>query len=172
MKAARLAAPGTLALDDAPDPHPSDGEVVVELAACGVCGTDLEKLRGNYQTLGKIGHEPVGTVLEVGPGVPGLSAGDHVFVHHHVPCLACEVCRRGDLTFCPSYSASNIEPGGFAERFLVPSGNVAKGAILRLDATVGWDDGPLLEPAACALTAMHGLASHQGIRSSSSGSGP
>jgi L-iditol 2-dehydrogenase len=154
MKAARLASPGTLTIDEVPDPRPSAGEVVVELAACGVCGTDLEKLRGNYQTQGKIGHEPVGSIVEVGAGVPDLSIGDRVFVHHHVPCLSCEVCRKGDLTFCPSYSASNIDPGGFSERFLVPSANVSRGAVLRLDPSVGWEAGTLLEPAACARTAL------------------
>ena len=154
MKAARLNPAGSLRLDEIPDPRPGPGEVVVELAACGVCGTDLEKLRGNYRTQGKIGHEPTGRVVEVGAGVEVAARGDRVFVHHHVPCLACEVCRRGDLTFCPHYASTNLEPGGFAERFLVPAANVSRGAILRLDASVGWEEGALLEPAACALTAL------------------
>jgi L-iditol 2-dehydrogenase len=154
MRAARLSPDALLGLDDLPEPRAGPGEVTVALAACGVCGTDLEKLRGNYRTAGRIGHEPVGTIATVGDGVRGLSAGDRVFVHHHVPCLQCEVCRRGDLTFCPSYSASNIDPGGFSERFRVPAENVARGAVLPLDRSVGWDEGTLLEPAACALTAL------------------
>jgi L-iditol 2-dehydrogenase len=162
MKAARLASPGTLRLDDVPEPHPLDGEVVVELAACGVCGTDLEKLRGRYQTQGRIGHEPVGTVTVLGAGVRDLAVGDRVFVHHHVPCLTCEVCRRGDLTFCPSYATTNIDPGGFADRFRVPSENVARGAVLRLDPSVGWEEGTLIEPAACALTALNRVGFREG----------
>ncbi len=154
MKFGRLAGPGSVRLDDAPEPAPRDGEVTVRLAACGVCGTDLEKLRGNYRSAGILGHEPVGRIAAVGAGVPGLSEGDRVFAHHHVPCLACEVCARGDVTFCPTYASTNLDPGGFAEVFRVPAANVRGGAVLRLDDRVDWPTGALLEPAACALTAI------------------
>ncbi len=154
MRFGRLAGPGAVAVEEREAPRAGPGEVTVRLAACGVCGTDLEKLRGNYRTAGILGHEPAGTVAEVGPGVDGLSVGDRVFVHHHVPCYACDVCRRGDLTFCPTYSSTNLDPGGFADVFRVPRENVERGAVLPLGANVGWDDGALLEPAACALTAI------------------
>jgi len=154
MKFGRLGDSGTVVLEERPEPSPGPGEVTVTLAACGVCGTDLEKLRGNYRTSGVLGHEPVGRVAKVGAGVAGLSAGDRVFVHHHVPCYACEVCARGDYTFCPTYSKTNLDPGGFAETFRVPRENVERSAVLRLDDSVGWDTGALLEPAGCALTAI------------------
>jgi L-iditol 2-dehydrogenase len=154
MKVGRLAGGGSVALEDVPVPVPGPGEITVELAACGVCGTDLEKVRGNYRTAGILGHEPVGRIVEIGAGVTDLVAGDRVFVHHHVPCYACEVCARGDYTFCPSYSKSNIDPGGFAERFRVPSGHVEKHAVLRLAPSIDWESGALLEPAGCALTAL------------------
>ncbi len=160
MKFGRLAAPGQLELTERPTPIAGPGEVVVSLAACGVCGTDLEKLRGNYQTAGHIGHEPVGRVVQVGEGVTGLRVGERVFVHHHVPCYACDVCARGDYTFCPTYSKTNIDPGGFADAFRVPTENVARKAILPLADSVDWDAGALLEPAGCARTAIRriGLA--------------
>lgn len=154
MKFGRLAGPGSVVLDEAPQPTPGRGEVTVTLAACGVCGTDLEKLRGNYRTAGVLGHEPVGRIDRVGTGVSGLEVGDRVFVHHHVPCYACEVCARGDYTFCPTYSKTNIDPGGFAETFRVPRENVERKAVLKLDPKVDWDSGALLEPAGCALTAI------------------
>ena len=154
MKYGRLAGSGEVALGDVPDPIPGPGEVTVSRAACGVCGTDLEKLRGNYKSAGILGHEPVGRIARVGAGVEGLAVGDRVFVHHHVPCYACEVCARGDYTFCPTYSKTNIDPGGFAETFRVPRENVERRAVLRLDPTVDWDAGSLLEPAGCALTAI------------------
>jgi L-iditol 2-dehydrogenase len=153
MKVGRLQG-GSVVLSEEPDPVAAAGEVVVRLAACGVCGTDLEKLRGRYQSAGRVGHEPVGVIDSVGAGVPGLRPGDRVFVHHHVPCYNCEVCRKGDLTFCPTYSSTNIDPGGFAEKFRVPVENVSRGAILPLDPSVGWEAGTLLEPAGCALTAL------------------
>ena len=154
MRYGRLTGPGELALATLPEPVPGPGEVTVSLAACGVCGTDLEKLRGNYRTAGILGHEPVGRIARVGAGVAGLAIGDRVFVHHHVPCYACEVCARGDYTFCPSYSRTNIDPGGFAESFRVPKENVDRNAVLRLDPSVDWATGTLLEPAACGLTAI------------------
>jgi L-iditol 2-dehydrogenase len=154
MKFGQLTGDGRVALADAPAPTPGPGEVVVSLAACGVCGTDLEKLRGNYRSAGILGHEPVGRIAAIGAAVPDLAVGDRVFVHHHVPCYQCEVCARGDYTFCPTYSKSNIRPGGFAEAFLVPRDNVERHAVLRLDPSVGWDVGALLEPAGCALTAI------------------
>jgi len=154
MRFGRLAAPGSVVLEERPEPSPGDGEVTVTLAACGVCGTDLEKLRGNYRTAGVLGHEPVGRIARVAPGVSGLAVGDRVFVHHHVPCYACEVCARGDYTFCPTYSKTNIDPGGFAETFRVPRENVERKAVLKLDPNVDWDSGALLEPAGCALTAI------------------
>ncbi len=154
MKYGRLAPDGSLELVEIPTPRAGDGEVVIDLAACGVCGTDLEKQRGRYQSAGKIGHEPVGRVREVGSGVRGLAVGDRVFAHHHVPCYACAVCARGDLTFCPTYAKTNLDPGGFAESFRVPEENVRRGAVLRLDPSVSWDAGALLEPGGCALTAL------------------
>jgi L-iditol 2-dehydrogenase len=154
MKYGQLAGGGTVALADGPEPTVGPGEVVVALAACGVCGTDLEKLRGNYRSAGRLGHEPVGRISQVGAGVVDLAVGDRVFVHHHVPCYDCEVCARGDFTFCPTYSRTNIDPGGFAEAFRVPEENVRRGAVVRLDPAVDWGVGTLLEPAGCALTAI------------------
>ena len=154
MKVGRLDPHGSVELAERPVPSAGTGEVTVALAACGVCGTDLEKARGNYRTAGILGHEPVGRIAAVGPGVSDLSVGDRVFVHHHVPCYACEVCARGDFTFCPSYSKTNLDPGGFAEVFRVPKENVDRHAVLRLSPNVNWDSGALLEPAGCALTAI------------------
>lgn len=161
MKVGRLDG-GRVVLTEADPPRAGPGEVVVRLAACGVCGTDLEKLRGNYQSAGRIGHEPVGVIEEVGAGVERHRVGERVFVHHHVPCYACAVCRRGDFTFCPTYQRTNIDPGGFAERFRVPEENVRRGAVLPLGASVGWEEGALLEPAGCALTALRRVGFHAG----------
>lgn len=154
MKAGLLAAPGRLVVDDRPNPTPGPGEVIVSLAACGICGSDLEKVKGNYRATSVIGHEPVGTVAAVGSGVNGLAVGTRVFAHHHVPCYACPACHSGAYTYCPSYTKTNLDPGGFAEQFRVPVANVTRGAILPLAPSVSWEDGALLEPAGCALTAL------------------
>jgi L-iditol 2-dehydrogenase len=157
MKVGVLGA-GRVRLAEAPEPAAGPSELVVELAACGICGTDLEKLRGNYTTTaGILGHEAVGAVA--GPAAPpeGFRWGDRVFVHHHVPCGRCAICRRGDTTFCPEYGRSNLDPGGFAERFRVSAEHVRRGAALRLDPAVSWEAGTLLEPAGCARTALRAV---------------
>jgi L-iditol 2-dehydrogenase len=155
MKVGRLIGPGKLAIEERPLPPIGPGEVLISLAGCGICGTDLEKLRGNYATTGILGHEPVGVVAQVGAQVRNVAPGDRAFVHHHVPCYSCEICRRGDFTFCPTYAKTNLDPGGFAEQFRVPEENVRRGAILPLASRVDWATGTLLEPAGCALTALH-----------------
>ncbi len=154
MKAGLLADPGRLAVDERPDPTPGPGDVIVSLAACGICGSDLEKVKGNYRATQVIGHEPVGTVAAIGAGVTGLAVGTRVFAHHHVPCYACPACHSGAYTYCPSYTKTNLDPGGFSERFRVPAVNVSRGAVLPLAPMVSWDEGVLLEPAGCALTAL------------------
>jgi L-iditol 2-dehydrogenase len=154
MKVGLLDGPGHLVLADRPRPAAGTGELLVDLAACGVCGTDLEKLRGNYRASSPLGHEPVGRVAATGSDVTSVRVGDRVFVHHHIPCRRCDVCRRGDFTFCAEYSKSNLDPGGFAESFRVSADHVHQGAALKLDASVSWLTGTLLEPAGCALTAL------------------
>lgn len=158
MKYARLEGPGRVGLAEVPDPTAGPGEIVVRMAECGVCGTDLEKVRGGYTASSILGHEPVGTIEAIGVGVAGHACGERVFVHHHVPCLACAICARGDYTFCPTYAKTNLDPCGFAERFRVSADHVRRGAILTLDPRVGWDSGALLEPAGCVATALRRIA--------------
>ncbi|MCI4351441.1 MAG: alcohol dehydrogenase catalytic domain-containing protein [Thermoplasmata archaeon] len=172
MKVGRLAGPGRLVVEESAAPRAGPGEIVVTLAACGVCGTDLEKLRGRYRTAGRIGHEPVGRIEQVGDGVAQLTVGERVFVHHHVPCYACEVCARGDTTFCAEYARTNIDPGGFAESFRVPRENVERGAVLALDPSIDWDRGALFEPAGCAVTALRRVGFTPGNRLFVTGLGP
>ncbi|MCW6167808.1 MAG: alcohol dehydrogenase catalytic domain-containing protein [Thermoplasmatales archaeon] len=153
MRFARLDS-GAVRLVEVPEPRAGPGELVVRMAACGVCGTDLEKLKGGYTASSILGHEPVGRISEAGEGVAGYAVGDRVFVHHHVPCGTCSTCARGDFTFCPTYQKTNLDPGGFAEAFRVSSQHIRAGAVLRLDPSVPWDEGSLLEPAGCVVTAL------------------
>ena len=105
-------------MEDLPEPSPAEGEVLVKLRCCGVCGTDLEKVQGVGITTRILGHEAVGEVEEVGRGVTKISRGMRVFAHHHVPCLSCRICRRGKTTYCAEFAKHNLEPCGLAERFL------------------------------------------------------
>jgi threonine dehydrogenase-like Zn-dependent dehydrogenase len=94
-----------LELREFPDPTPGSGEVVLEIKASGMCGTDLMQYRGPQESVGApiiAGHEPCGVVAKVGPGVPEALAyrGMRVMVHHYKGCGVCNHCRTGWSQLC------------------------------------------------------------------------
>ena len=136
-------------------PKAGPGDLLVKMEACGLCGTDLEKIRGEYTaSMPVVGHEAVGTVAEVGGGVRGLAVGDRVFPHHHVPDYDCYLCRAGNETMCEHYRSSNLEPGGFSEYFRVPGWNVSKGGVLKLPSGMPFEVASLIEPLACCVRSV------------------
>lgn len=157
---------------DVPVPSIRDGEILVKMRVSGVCGTDLEKIRGNFFTPPVLGHEVAGVVEQVGPGVRRLQVGDRVAVHHHVPCHKCYYCRRGDFTMCEEYPRSNLDPGGFAEYFRVPAVNVRLGAVFSLPKSVSFEEGSMLEPIGCGVKALGKAGFHQGESALVIGAGP
>lgn len=118
-----------LVVEDVPRPGPSWGEVLVEVRAAGVCGTELHFLDGLLvpaRTPITLGHEVAGVVAEVGDGVEDVSAGDRVAVHYFHPCHACDRCRRGDDHLCdaPLGAMAFATDGAFAEYVAVPASAV------------------------------------------------
>ncbi|MDA4136783.1 MAG: alcohol dehydrogenase catalytic domain-containing protein [Thaumarchaeota archaeon] len=154
MKAVLIDSPGKVRIAEVPRPVPADGEVLVRLRCCGICGTDLEKVHGQGITSKVLGHEEVGEVAELGPGVTGLTVGDRVYAHHHVPCGVCGLCRVGEQTLCPEYSKHNLVPCGLAEHFIVPKYNVDRGAVLKLPDSLGFEEASFIEPLACCLRGL------------------
>lgn len=155
MKAAHLRRHGEVTVEDVPTPKAGRGEIVVGMKACGLCGSDIEKIRGAYTAAPPvIGHEAVGVVTDVGPDVLRIHEGDRVFPHHHVPCGDCVLCRRGSPTMCAHYRATNLEPGGFAEFFRVPQWNVQRGGVLSLPNGMDFESGTFIEPLACVIRAL------------------
>lgn len=142
-------------VEEVPVPETGPGELLVRMKACGLCGTDIEKARGEYTSaLPIVGHEAVGTVSRSGEEVVGIREGDRVFPHHHVPCRSCYYCRHGNETACADYRRSNIHPGGFAEYIRVPAWNVRNGGVLKLPAGLGFKEASLIEPAGCCIRAL------------------
>ncbi|MEM0382099.1 MAG: alcohol dehydrogenase catalytic domain-containing protein [Nitrososphaerota archaeon] len=136
-------------------PQPGPGEVLVKMLACGLCGTDVEKLEGRYKgSKPIIGHEAAGVVERVGEGVEGLKEGEPIVPHHHVNCGACYYCLRDSPTMCPSYREYNFTPGGFSEYFIVPKWIVERGGIHKPPPGLTPIESCLTEPTACVLRAI------------------
>jgi D-arabinose 1-dehydrogenase-like Zn-dependent alcohol dehydrogenase len=90
-------------LEDVPIPEPGPGEVLVKVAFCGICHSDLSLINGTFPSQVPVvtqGHEASGTIAALGPGVTGWSEGDRVVVAAGKPCGECVNCRRGDLANC------------------------------------------------------------------------
>jgi (R,R)-butanediol dehydrogenase / meso-butanediol dehydrogenase / diacetyl reductase len=105
---------------EVPDPDVRAGNIIVRVAACGICGSDLHMMEAKIVPAGAImGHEASGIVEAVGPGVTGLAPGDHVAIHPFDPCLRCEQCRTGATQRCVNNALTTIglgfRPGAYAE---------------------------------------------------------
>jgi D-arabinose 1-dehydrogenase-like Zn-dependent alcohol dehydrogenase len=104
MRAERFHAESkTIAVEDVPIPEPGPGEVLVKVAFCGICHSDLSLINGTFPAQRPVvtqGHEASGTVAKLGPGVTGWAEGDRVIVAAGRPCTECPNCRRGDIANC------------------------------------------------------------------------
>ena len=115
-----------LVLGELPDPEPKEGEVVVQLKACGICGTDVHIAReGTIPTAFTpiaLGHEPAGVICEIGAGVTDWKAGDRVAVYPHVFCGTCPACRSGREGLCAKSSIFGLHRhGAMAEKMALPT---------------------------------------------------
>ncbi len=153
MKVARLYKFNDIRIEEMPIPELGPGEALVQTKACGICSGDVLPWYIEKKAPLVLGHEPVGMIVAAGPEVKGFDIGDRVFVHHHAPCMGCRYCRRGYYSMCPTWRRSNIKPGGIAEFFLVPEVNLQRDT-LKLPADMSYDDGVLIEPAACVVKSL------------------
>ncbi|QNI05163.1 alcohol dehydrogenase catalytic domain-containing protein [Mycobacterium kubicae] len=93
----------SVVLEDVPVPEPGPGEVLVKVAFCGICHSDLSLINGTFPAQTPVvtqGHEASGTIAKLGPGVTGWQEGDRVVVAAGRPCQRCPNCRRGDVVNC------------------------------------------------------------------------
>jgi len=148
MRVARSFAAGDVRIEEAPDPEPGPGEVVCDVLACGVCGSDVTDWYIASRLPAVLGHEVIGAVRAVGDGVP-LTPGVRVAIHHHTPCGECRRCRRGHETLCERFRATRLDPGGFAERVRISQDLV--GELLELPDGIDPITATFIEPLACVL---------------------
>jgi len=152
-----------LRVESVPVPRISAGDILVRVAACGVCPTDIKKIKhGTVPPPRIFGHETAGTIVKVGALARGFRVGQRVALHHHVPCLKCHACRHRAFAQCAQYKRTGItagfEPagGGYAEYvrvmpFCLPG-------VVPIPARNTFEEGAMLEPVNTVLKAIRRLA--------------
>lgn len=153
MRIARTYSFADTRVEETAGPTPGPGDIVVRVAACGLCSSDASEWYVEQKAPIVLGHEPVGEITAMGAGVSGLREGDRVFIHHHVPCGDCSECRRQLHTNCKMFRSSSLDPGGFAEFVRVPRENVQRDTF-EVPASLSLDDATFIEPLACSLRAF------------------
>ena len=160
MKAAVITAPGKIAIENVKDPTPGVNEVVVEIAAVGICGTDLHIFEGEFAPKLPIvpGHEMSGTIVAVGRDVTDIKIGDKVAVDPSLHCGECFYCRRARGNLCENWNALGVTfPGAAAEFLLSPKKNIHK-----LPAGIDLKAAALIEPLSCAVRGFDQLPRNPG----------
>jgi L-iditol 2-dehydrogenase len=177
MQAVVYRGPRDLRVEQVPVPRTGANELLVRVATCGVCPTDIKKIHyGTVPPPRVFGHETAGTIVKLGALVRGFRVGERVALHHHVPCLACHACRHRAFAQCKTYKRTGItagfEPagGGYAEYvrvmpFVLPG-------VVKIPARNSFEEGAMLEPVNTVLKAVERLNLLPGDRVMVAGQGP
>src|SRR5579863_3017041 len=159
MKALLLSGYKRLEIATVPDPTPGRDEVLIRVAACGICGSDVHGFDGSSgRRIPPIimGHEAAGTIAALGDGVSGFTKGDRVTFDSTIFCGACDNCRRGDVNLCDHRQVLGVScaefrrPGAFAEYIAVPSR-----ILYHLPDNLSFNEAAMLEAVSVAL---HGVS--------------
>ncbi len=140
-------------VETVPVPQIGPGELLVKIATCGICGTDLKKIHtGSHSAPRIFGHEMAGTIVRVGAGVARFAVGERVMVFHHIPCGQCYYCRKQTFAQCAVYkkvgATAGFEPsgGGFSEYIRVMDWIVASLGVVRIPDGVPFEQAAFIEP--------------------------
>jgi len=152
MRAGVYREKGIVRVEQVPVPEVSGGEVLIKVAACGICGTDIKKIYHAYVPPPQIlGHELAGTVVAVGRGASKWKLGDRVMSFHHIPCGKCFYCERRLFSQCQQYKTTGLTAGftpnggGFAE-YVKAMPWVAEQGIIALPDNVSFEEATFIEP--------------------------
>lgn len=164
MQAAVYRGKDDVRLETVPVPTIGQGEILVRVHTCGICGTDLKKIStGSHSAPRIFGHETSGIVAAIGEGVEKFGVGDRVMVFHHIPCGKCFYCQHKTFAQCETYKkvgcTSGFEPsgGGFAEYVRVMDWIVERGTV-RIPDGVSYEQACFVEP---VNTCMKGIETLQ-----------
>src|SRR5213082_3785495 len=160
MRAGVFREKGIVRVEEVPIPEVAKGEVLIKVAACGICGTDIKKIFQRYVEPPQIfGHELAGTVVAVGPGMTKFKPGDRVMSFHHIPCGTCFYCERRSFSQCKQYKTTGLTAGftpnggGFAE-YVKAMPWVADRGIVALPDNVTFEEATFIEPINTILKAV------------------
>jgi L-iditol 2-dehydrogenase len=177
MRAVVYRGPNDLRVETLPVPRIGPGDLLVKVAACGVCPTDIKKIQyGTVPPPRIFGHETAGTIVRAGARVRGYRIGDRVALHHHVPCLKCHFCRHRAFAQCAQYKRTGItagfEPagGGYAEYVRVMS--FVLPGVVKIPPRNSFEEGAMLEPVNTVLKAVRRLSLLRGDIVLVAGQGP
>ena len=175
MKVATVKNNSVIEIKNIETPTISPSDIRVKMLACGICGSDVEKVFGKYgQPSMRLGHEPSGIITQVGAEISNFHVGDRVFTHHHVACYSddCHECSHGNETMCKKYSKSNLEPCGLADEYVVPGWNIGHGGVLKIPDDMSFEEAAMIEPLACCIRAWNKFKHNKGDSAAILGVGP
>jgi len=178
MQALVYHGPNDLRLESSvPMPEPGPGEAVLDVGACGICGTDLRIAKGAHRaykpgTVRIPGHEIAGTVVAAGPGT-NLPEGQAAFIAPNIGCGHCAQCRAGRVNLCINPQALGITlDGAFAEYVRLPAELIAQGNVMPVPNDVDFGALALVEPLAAVLRGSRACNIAAGDLVLISGAGP
>src|SRR6266478_247312 len=152
MRAGVYREKGIVRVEEVPVPEVAEGEVLIKVAACGICGTDIKKIFQRYVEPPQIlGHELAGTIVAVGRGVTKWTPGDRVMSFHHTPCGRCFYCEKRLFSQCRQYKTTGLTAGftpnggGFAQ-YVKAMPWVAERGIVALPDDVSFEEATFIEP--------------------------
>jgi 2-desacetyl-2-hydroxyethyl bacteriochlorophyllide A dehydrogenase len=172
MKAVIVDEPGKVRVIDVAEPQPGPDDVVLRVGACGICGTDIHIIDGEFPPTVYpiiIGHEFGGEVTAVGDNVKAIAVGDRVGVDPTLNCGACYYCQRGMGNLCERWNAVGVanHAGGFAEYVAVP-----ERVVYPIPKDMSMKAAALIEPVSCVVRGFHRLQPQTGETYLVYGAGP
>ena len=178
MRAGVYREKGIVRVEEVPVPEVADGEVLIKVAACGICGTDIKKIFHAYVPAPQIlGHELAGTVVATGRGVTKWKPGDRVMSFHHIPCGNCFYCEKRLFSQCKQYKSTGLtggftpNGGGFGEYVKAMPWVAERGIVALLD-NVSFEEATFIEPINTIVKAVQKARVTRGETALVAGCGP
>lgn len=160
MKAAQLYGKEDLRITDILKPEIKDGEILLQIKASAICGTDVRMLKNGHKQASEstpltLGHEISGVIAETGADVKTYKAGDRVAVAPNLGCGVCDLCVSGNTHMCRESEALGVTiPGAFAEYMLIPAAAVRQGNVCLIGDNTSFEEAALAEPFSCVYNAF------------------